>query len=97
MVIEGEDYLKYVDEGRKPGKYPNIGELKKWARIKGIPDKAVFPIANSIFRFGIKPTHILQKTNTKALTGAPIKNLESNVAENLEDIIVKELENLNNK
>ena len=55
MIFElsAEDYLVYVDQGRKPGKYPNINAISKWATIKGIPQSAVFPIARKIKEEGI--------------------------------------------
>ena len=60
VLLVGEDYFKYVDEGRRPGKIPRIGKLKKWAAIKGIPEKAVFAIAKKIGRFGVKPKNIIK-------------------------------------
>ncbi|EFX61756.1 hypothetical protein DAPPUDRAFT_271961, partial [Daphnia pulex] len=57
LRILAEDYLTFVDEGRKAGKWPNISAIEKWVRIKGIPQTAVFPIAKSIYRFGIRPTN----------------------------------------
>jgi len=62
VIIESEDYLHYVDKGRRPGKMPPINAISKWASIKGISQKAVFPIAKKIGRLGIKPTHVLDKT-----------------------------------
>jgi len=55
LNIKAEDYFQYVIDGRKPGAFPPLGPLYKWAKIKGIPKSAVFPIAKSIYKFGIKP------------------------------------------
>lgn len=31
-----EDYYKWVDEGRKPGTWPNIGKLEEWAKLPNV-------------------------------------------------------------
>jgi len=59
MDINAEDYFQYVDEGRSPGKMPNVNSIKSWCRIKGIPQSAAFPIAKNIGKFGIKPANLL--------------------------------------
>ncbi len=46
-----------MKKGRKPGTYPPIKEIAKWCRLKGIDDSAKWPIARSIFKFGIAPTN----------------------------------------
>lgn len=94
MVFEGEDYFKYVDEGRRPGNFPPIKDIASWARIKGIPQAAVYPIAKSIFKFGIKPTNVFEKANNKALNGQPFKNLEDNITSNVESMVIKEMNKL---
>lgn len=48
-------YGLFVDKGTKPGHYPNIKSLSEWARYKGIPQDAVYPIARNIFNNGTKP------------------------------------------
>lgn len=55
-------HWRYVDEGRKPGKYVPIGPLEEWARIKlGLSGKeaksAAFGISKNIYKFGIAPTY----------------------------------------
>lgn len=51
------DYGVFVDKGRKPGKQPPIQAIKDWVKLKGIPQKAAYPIAKSIGKFGIAPTN----------------------------------------
>lgn len=97
IVFEGEDYFKYVDEGRKPGTWPNIRAISNWANTRGIPQKAVFPIARSIYKFGIKPTNISEKTERASLDGQPMQRLEDGIAENVEEEVLEILETLNNK
>jgi hypothetical protein len=56
------DYLKYVDQGRKPGTYPPIQAIQRWVAIKGLPKEAAWAIRTNIFKFGIKPTRVIDKT-----------------------------------
>lgn len=58
----GFEYLKVIDQGRKPGKYVPISALKKWARVKGIPEGAAYAINKKIFREGIKATFVINKS-----------------------------------
>ena len=90
IVIESNDYLEYVDQGRKPGKYPPIQAISKWASIKGIEQEAVFPIARSIFKFGIKPTNVIQKTNKEFFTSQTLANkYAKRISTNIEDIVTE--------
>jgi hypothetical protein len=66
--LNGNDYITYVDEGRKPGKYAPVSALKQWIKAKGIAtDDAkvtavAFAINTKIKRQGIKARPILEKT-----------------------------------
>lgn len=51
--MSAEKYLRWVDKGRKPGTYPNMDALSKWVKLKGMSQRAVFPIARKI-AFGTK-------------------------------------------
>jgi hypothetical protein len=74
LTLLSEDYLKFVDKGvsgtqRKyntpysyKAKKPPISVIQQWTRLKGIPDQAAFPIQNKIFRFGLKPTNVINKS-----------------------------------
>jgi len=74
ITILAEDYLKFVDQGvsgtiRKyntpysyKSKKPPINVILQWMRLKGIPQEAAYPIQNKIFRFGLKPTNVIDKT-----------------------------------
>ncbi|CAA6810383.1 MAG: Unknown protein [uncultured Sulfurovum sp.] len=93
ILIESEKYLNYIDEGRKPGTYPNISDLKKWASVNNISQDAVFPIAKSIYEFGIKPTNIFNRTETNVLNGRAFDELEDNIADNIEEDLFNNFNN----
>jgi hypothetical protein len=97
IVIIANDYLKYVNDGRKPGSYPPIQAISKWASVKGISQDAVFPIARSIFKFGIKPTNVIQKTIKEIQTSPTLnKRLEKTLVDNIEKVVKQEFDK-NNK
>lgn len=74
VLLHSAEYLKYVDEGRLPGKFPPISKIREWIQIKPVmpyPDKngrlpdensLAFLIARGIAKNGIEPTHIIDKT-----------------------------------
>ena len=94
IILEANDYLGYVDRGRKPGKYPNIKAISKWVSLRGIPQSAVFPIAHKIFKFGIKPTNVIDKT-IREITTSPTfkKKYEDDLVEKVESVIYEQFKN----
>jgi hypothetical protein len=62
LILLANDYLKWVDRGRKPGTYPPIQAIQRWVAIKGIPKEAAWAIRQNIYKFGIKPTRVIAKT-----------------------------------
>lgn len=89
------DYGVYVDKGVKPqpqyltgkgtGKSKFIAALKKWCKVKGIPQNAAFPIRRNIWKFGIKPTNFFTIPTTRRQ-----KQFEEMIARNM----AKDMENL---
>lgn len=92
--ITSKDYLTYIDQGRKPGSYPNINAIKEWTNLKGIPETAVFPIAQSIYNIGIPATDILDKSIRK-IEDLTVNDLEDYLSTDFEDQIVNKIENIN--
>lgn len=90
ITIDAKKYLDYVDAGRKPGKYPPIRAISEWARVKGISQKAVFPIARKIKQEGIEPTNVIRKSLNTTLRGKDFSEFEDNLGNYYEEI-VKEL------
>lgn len=73
ISLELEDYWKYVEYGRKPGKQPPINSIVDWIKIKPIipepingkiPDtkQLAFMIARKIGREGVEGKHVINKT-----------------------------------
>lgn len=59
------EHGKYVEYGTRPGKGVSramISNISKWAAVKGIPQSAVFPIAKSISKRGIRATPFFNKS-----------------------------------
>jgi len=74
LRLFAENYLTFVDKGvsgteKKHAtpysyrtKYPPIQAIKQWTRLKGMPEEAAYGIQRNIFRFGMKPTNVINKT-----------------------------------
>lgn len=66
VAVIAADYFRFVDKGRRPGgKMPPDKAIRKWVRVKGIPERAVFVIRRAIARKGIKGIFILNPTIKK--------------------------------
>lgn len=57
----GEEGLLYVSQGRKPGTYPPLKNIKNWMQQKNIDPKALYPIMRKIFNEGIEPSLIFEE------------------------------------
>lgn len=80
LSFKSEDYAKYVESGRKPGKFPPISKIKEWTKYKGIPEAAAYPIAVKIYQFGIRPRPFIRpafNTYKDDLIKALVKNIKS--------------------
>lgn len=73
IEILSADYLKFIDEGRKKGSYPPIKPLIAWTKIQGINEEAAYAIQKSIFKFGIKPTRVIQTVIKEYETSTTLK------------------------
>lgn len=73
LTITSAPYLKWVDEGRRPGKMPPPSKFLKWIDARNIKFKdkkgkfiskqsTAFLIARSIGKKGIKPSNVIRKT-----------------------------------
>jgi hypothetical protein len=93
VILVANDYLKYVDQGRRPSTNPDskppIQAIQRWVAIKGIPQQAAWAIRHNIWRFGIKPTNVIKKTKNIFETS---RNANRKYEERMVDNIVKLLE-----
>ena len=76
-----EDYWKYVEYGRKPGKFPPPNAIRRWVEIKPVIPRPMangklptinqltYLISRKIAEEGITPTYALRNTS-EALTDA---------------------------
>lgn len=77
IILSLEDYWKYVEYGRKPGKFPPIDKIRNWILIKPIlprplsngklptTNQLAYLISRKIATKGIKPTYALRDSITK--------------------------------
>jgi len=86
IEIIANEYLQWIDQGRRAGTYPPIRAIANWVRIKGIDSKAVFPIARNIFKFGIKPTRVIQTTD-RQMNRKLDSALAQQIADNMETYV----------
>ena len=83
-----ENYLEYVDKGRKPGTYPRIAPLLRWARVKGLPQGVAYAAQKNIFKFGIKPTNVLRRAQLRIET---FREYQARYERGVVDAIVKSI------
>ena len=62
LLLSMPGYGKFIDKGRKPtrasapkGNPTLFEEIKKWTKLKGIPEQAAWPITQKIHKEGFKP------------------------------------------
>jgi hypothetical protein len=90
VILLANDYLQYVDRGRKPGTYPPIQAIQRWVTIKGLPKEAAWAIRQNIFKFGIKPTNVIRKTqNIMDITRNANRKYEQRMVDNIVKVIEK--------
>ena len=74
VTLTLQDYWKYVEHGRKPGKFPPVGAILNWISVKPIiprpddngkiptPNQLAFLIGRKIEEEGIEPFPALKTT-----------------------------------
>lgn len=98
VMFDIADYWKYVEYGRKPGKFPPIDKIRQWIKVKPIlprpgkngklptENQLAYLIARKIARKGIPATHSMSKTVNSF-------NLRSQIMKELERQVIKEIKN----
>lgn len=100
-----QDYWKYVEQGRQPGKFPNVGKLQEWIKVKPILPRPMkdgkFPtekqltyiIGNSIKEKGIQPKPAL--ANALKKNDTYLNKIKEVVGKSLDKEIKQMLKELN--
>lgn len=100
-----QDYWKYVEQGRQPGKFPNVGKLQEWIKVKPILPRPMkdgkFPtekqltyiIGNSIKEKGIQPKPAL--ANALRKNEIHLNKIKEAVGKSLDKEIKQMLKELN--
>ena len=100
-----QDYWKFVENGRLPGSFPNIGKLQQWIQIKQILPRPMangklptekqltFMIGNSIKEKGIQPKPALANALRKNETH--LNKIKEAVGKSLDKEIKQMLKELN--
>lgn len=88
LKVIAEEYLKYVESGRKPNsKAPPVEPIKEWAKHKGLDEGLAFPIAKSIGKKGIKPLNVIQAAFDNVVKQIEYRKLEQGVTDWVDDLI----------
>ena len=102
-----EDYWKYVEYGRKAGKFPPIDKIKEWISVKPVVPRPMkngklptinqlaFLIARKIAREGIEPKNILKRT-VEEVNNEMLMSIKMAIMEDLKRDITESLVTLNN-
>lgn len=92
LFLRLEDYWKYVEYGRGPGKFPPLEKIKEWIDVKPViptvyngklptVDQLAYLIGRKIATEGIQPKNYLQNT----LDELDLKPLEDAITRSLEN------------
>lgn len=95
ISMEMAEYWKYVENGRKSGKFPPISAIREWVNVKRViprpyngklptENQLAFLIARSISKKGIRPKPIFNDT---------LDDTMNNFENGLEDAFTKDVEN----
>lgn len=94
LEILANDYLKFVDEGRRPGKQPPLRAIQRWVRIKGINPKAAYPIARKIGEKGIKATNVIENALKEVNSQRGIRIMQDGMSDWVDDMVDQMLLNI---
>lgn len=90
VTVNLPDYWQYIENGRRPGKFPPMNKIINWVKYKNIipnpgttVNQLAFLIGRKIAKFGIEPKHLLSNAYKKQLP-----NISKLVTEFQLDIIV---------
>ena len=99
VVLNVVDYFKYVENGRKPGKFPPVDKILSWIRVKPVIPRPIngklpteqqlaFLIGRKIATEGIEAGHQLKDT-VEAINAEYIPRLEQALQEDFDAYAIK--------
>lgn len=99
VVLNVVDYFKYVEEGRKPGKFPPVDKILSWIKVKPVIPRPIngklpteqqlaFLIGRKIATEGIEAGHQLRDT-VQAINAEFIPKLEAALQEDFDAYAIK--------
>lgn len=106
VVLNVVDYFKYVEEGRKPGKFPPVDKILSWIRVKPVIPRPIngklpteqqlaFLIGRKIATEGIAPGNQLRDT-VQAINAEFIPKLEAALQEDFDAYAIKVYDKIGN-
>lgn len=102
VVLQIQDYWKYLEYGRLPGTFPNLDAIKRWIQVKPViptvqsngkvptVNQLAYLISRKIERDGIEPKYYLNNT----LDEIDLTPLEEGITRSLENKLDNELRQL---
>lgn len=100
VKILANDYLTYVNDGRRPGKMPPPSKITRWIEAKKISlkgkskEQVGFAMAKSISLKGIKPSRVIEKAQ-KELIATRDRLILNGIQKDIEITIKKTFDEIN--
>ena len=102
-----EDYWKYVEHGRKAGKFPPLSKIEEWIKVKPViprPYNGILPtekqlaflIGRKIAQEGIEPKNVLKRTEDEVRDDM-IMSIKQAIMEDIQEDINTVLVTLTNR
>lgn len=88
--MEGDDYWKYVGNGRGPGGMPPVGKLQQWIDAKGL-DLSAWAVAKRMAREGsrdyrLRAPNVFMSAVDDFEQGGGLDRLEADAGDELENV-----------
>lgn len=102
VSLQLEDYWKYIEYGRRPGKFPPIDEILNWITVKPVPPienslgqapserSLAFLISRKIAKDGIEGKHLLEASINEVLD-VKLADLQTALQTDVQDIVSADL------
>lgn len=94
LTIEGNDYIYYLENGRKPGKRPPIKVIRQWIDDKGITPKDISKDSLAYLiarRIGEEGSTIYQAGGSDLLSSIFNESLKESIAEEFFQMVASEI------